>query len=762
MRNTQAARYARWAAAAAVLLTLIAAWVYVRRAWREAAERQQAPPAVPAAVEKQSAEFAFSQVEQNRTLFTVRASHTTQFKDQDKDILEDVQVIIFGRDGSRHDKLHTHECTYEPASGHIVCLGDVEIDLESAEDARQHPGARAAHISASDVTFDRETGVVSTPKGVTFRFPGGEGHGVGALYHTGEAAVELLHSVELSLTPPNQPTPVLVSGSRLEFSHNESRLRLLGPARAQQGERELTAGEIVIQLDANLRARHAVASGNPQLRTLEPPLETIDAEKFEGLMNAAGAVTGFVAEGNVHGTRTTPTDQDDFRAQRAEFVLDAAGNALREMTATGGVTARSMQQGQLRQLETPALRLQFGPGDPGEPRHIVNGETLAPGTIEIGARGELTRVHANRFVGKFDEHGKLQVLYGHSGVEVHRQLGTDPPQLITSQEMITTFAPDGAWLNIKESGNVRFRQVDRTAEAERATIVSATNILTLEGSPVVGDSTSRTTASRFEINQATGDLRASGGVRTTYLSAGPGGPANLGAGPVHISSASLEGNARSAHLIYSGGARLWQGDSVIQGDILELWRDESHLQARGNVDAVVPRAPGPTGQPARSTPPGPAGRSASSAPPKPRSNSSSSPTIWRVRGPLLDYWDKEGRVHLEGGVSAESQEGEMFSRTLDMFLSTPPPGTNVQRQIVRAVALGGVVMHQGDRRATAERADYTAADGKVVLSGGQPALTDAASDITTGHSLTFFLANDTILVDSGTGSRTLTKHRVEK
>jgi lipopolysaccharide export system protein LptA len=284
-------------------------------------------------------------------------------------------------------------------------------------------------------------------------------------------------------------------------------------------------------------------------------------------------------------------------------------------------------------------------------------------------------------------------------------------------------------------------------------IVSATNILTLEGSPVVGDSTSRTTASRFEINQATGDLRASGGVRTTYLSAGPGGPANLGAGPVHISSASLEGNARSAHLIYSGGARLWQGDSVIQGDLLELWRDESHLQARGHVDAVVPRAPGPTGQPARSTPPGPA---------KPRSNSSSSPTIWRVRGPLLDYWDKEGRVHLEGGVSAESQEGEMFSRTLDMFLSTPPPGTNVQRQIVRAVALGGVVMHQGDRRATAERADYTAADGKVVLSGGQPALTDAASDITTGHSLTFFLANDTILVDSGTGSRTLTKHRVEK
>lgn len=744
MRNAQAARYARWAAAAAVLLTLIVAAVYARRAWREAAARRQAPPAVPPAVEKQSAEFAFSQVEQNRTLFTVRASHTTEFKDQDKDILEDVQVTIFGRDGSRHDNLHTRECTYEPASGHIVCLGAVEIDLESADDARQHPGARAVHISTSDVTFDRETGEVSTAEPVAFRFPEGEGRGVGALYHTGEAAVELLHSVELSLIASNQPDPVLVSGSRLEFRHSAGVLRLLGPVRAKQGERELTAGEIVIELDASLRGRHAVASGNPQLRTLGPPLQTIEAERFEALLTPGGGVTTLLAEGSVHATRTTPSGQDDFHAQRAEFAMDAAGDALREMTATGGVTVHSIEQGQPRQLETSALRLQFGPGAAGEPLHIVNGETLAPGTLEIGARGELTRVHANRFVGQFDEHGQLQVLYGHSGVEVHRQLGAGPPQVITSQEMTTTFAPDGAWLTIGESGNVRFRQVDRTAEAERATIVSATNILSLEGSPVVADATSRTTASRFEINQATGDLRASGGVRTTYLSAGPGGPTNLGAGPVHISSASLGGNTRSAHLVYSGGARLWQGDSVIQGEILELWRDASHLEARGNVEALVPQAPGPPG------------------PPGSRPNPSRGPTVWRVRAPLLDYWDQEGRVHLEGGVSAESREGEMFSRTLDMFLSNPPPGTSAQRQVTRAVALGGVVVRQGDRRGTAERADYTAADGKVVLSGGQPALTDTSSDITTGHSLTFFLANDTILVDSGSGSRTLTKHRVEK
>jgi hypothetical protein len=71
-------------------------------------------------------------------------------------------------------------------------------------------------------------------------------------------------------------------------------------------------------------------------------------------------------------------------------------------------------------------------------------------------------------------------------------------------------------------------------------------------------------------------------------------------------------------------------------------------------------------------------------------------------------------------------------------------------------------VRQGDRRGLAEQAEYTAADGKFVLSGGQPTLTDAARDTTSGHSLTFFVANDTILIDSQEGSRTLTKHRVEK
>ena len=48
------------------------------------------------------------------------------------------------------------------------------------------------------------------------------------------------------------------------------------------------------------------------------------------------------------------------------------------------------------------------------------------------------------------------------------------------------------------------------------------------------------------------------------------------------------------------------------------------------------------------------------------------------------------------------------------------------------------------------------------MSGGNPTLYDGSQGTTTGRQLTFFLADDTIIVDSENGSRTLTKHRVEK
>ncbi len=73
-----------------------------------------------------------------------------------------------------------------------------------------------------------------------------------------------------------------------------------------------------------------------------------------------------------------------------------------------------------------------------------------------------------------------------------------------------------------------------------------------------------------------------------------------------------------------------------------------------------------------------------------------------------------------------------------------------------------MVIEQASRRGTADTGVYTVEDQKFVLSGGNPTLYDASEGTTTGRELTFYIASDTIIVDSGNGLRTLTKHRVQR
>jgi hypothetical protein len=71
----------------------------------------------------------------------------------------------------------------------------------------------------------------------------------------------------------------------------------------------------------------------------------------------------------------------------------------------------------------------------------------------------------------------------------------------------------------------------------------------------------------------------------------------------------------------------------------------------------------------------------------------------------------------------------------------------------------GVRIEQNGRVGTAERGECIASEGKFVLSGGQPAIADASGNRTTGHEPTFYLANDSIVVDSGTKPQTqITPH----
>jgi len=775
LRNRQAARYARWSAIAAGLIVMAVAALYANRALHESHVRRKAPQALSLTVEQQSAQFSFSKVEQDRTIFTIRASHATQYKDQNRAVLNDVWITIYGREGNRNDNIHTEECSYEPDTGAVRCEGKVQIDIQSVEprgSLKAAPTGNSLEVKTSNLSFNRNTGEASTPAAVEFKFPTGQGRGLGGSYSAEDGIVRVERDVAFEMAPSDQTNglPVTASGSSLEIRRKDRTVVLAGPAVVNEGDRKISAGRILIELDADYHARHLVAEGRPEIKANQNRGEiVITADRLEGLLSDAGWIESVLADGNIVGTRQTVAGTNRFTAGHVELTMIPARNLIKEMTATGGVTAELHQDSDTHTLKTEAMRLKFStvplaaptqgkaPAGSLEHQQIESAETLAPASIESKGLKDTMTLRAKQFVAEIGTNGHLDTLLGHSGVEVRRVSGQGAPQTVSAAEMTAKFDAHGQWENVQESGNVRFQQADRQAHAARATITRPTDTITLQGSPAISDSMSRTTATNITINQDSGQLHATGDVISTYIPSTEADAVGLGSGAAHVSADTLAGSVSSGHVLYTGHARLWQGDSVLDSEQIEIWRDEKKLGATGHVVAVFPQTSGPLASlPGTGSGTGP---------------SRSQPTVWKITAPSLTYWNDQGRAHLDGGVVASSDQGSLESRTLEAFLEplsaakggggSAAPGEGA-RQLSRVVAQGNVVVREGDRRGTAERAEYTAADGKFVLSGGQPTLANAASDTTTGHSLTFFVANDTILVDSDQGLRTVTKHRVEK
>ena len=820
MRNQEAARYARWAAVAACSIALVVTAFYAERAMRGYLLRRHGPAPVPMSVEQQSADFSYSDVEAGRTIFTIRASHATQFKDQDLAQLQDVWVTLYGKQGDRNDNIHTRECSYQPKAGTVVCAGEVDIDIQSANPGGAGPSAtdstrgltQSLHVTTSKLTFNRETGEASTPAPVQLSFAGGSGHGDGLQYDSRDALVRVDHGVALEMAASDRTggLPVSAAAANLEFHRDERLIALGGPVDIREGDRTLNAERVLVGLDNGYRAQKISAEGHPKITGEENGARfAVAADKFEGMLAPSGVVQHVSADGNVNGSRKSAASDDHFTAGHVEFAMMPEGNELRDMTATGDVIAESraavaLGGAALRTLRTTALRVSFAApsasapggsvtkngGTAAERQRVESAETLGPATIESKATDGTVELKAAKFVAEFGADGRLARLLGHSGVQIARTAATGASgavQTSTAQELTATFGPGGDWATLDETGDVHFSEGDRQATAAHARVVQATDAIMLDGSPVIRDATSETSAGTAEINQKTGEIRASGRVVSTEFGAkavtagkSAGGTSNkaggagisaisLGEGAAHITADALTGSTTSGEVTFQGHARLWQGQAVLSANRIEISKDQGNLLATGSVIGVFPQAGGQMPVPQMPSLP-----TKQSAPPANDKKAAQTPgggsgvTLWQVRAPMLAYANADGKAHLEGGVTASSQQGSMRSETLDVFLQPPAIGgvATAQSKVGSALygftAQGGVTISQGNLQAKAAQAEYFAANEKFVMSGGEPTITDGSENTTTGRSLTFYTASDTILVDSEQGSRTLTKHRVEK
>ena len=786
MRRSEAARYARWSAAVALLLACLTAGVYLKRGWQRIIERKKAPPPAPLNVEKQSSGLTLSKMDGPRTIFTVQASKSTDFKDMEASLLENVKVTIYGKTGDRHDTIQTRSCQYGKASGGITCSGEVQIDLESAADANRaakDPAAppQVVHVETRGVNFDQASGTAKTDQPVTFTFPSGSGEAVGAEYNSKEGTLRLLQNVKLRLQPPARKDSgktyakagpdedVLVTGTSLDFGRDARTIHVLGPAEADSRTVRLTSGELTLEMDSVFRARRllAIAGANGKLPELTSQggadSMVLDADTMTALFAPEGWVVRLDGTGSVRGSRHGKVEEDEFHADAASLELWPQVNQAKEMNLSGGVLlkTRMVKNGDERILQTGALRMEFSEGEDGQSSEPTSAETLTAGTMEwtdaatqANAAPTRTKLEADKLQLAFGEEGKPKQLDATGNVQTERAIAGGPTQTATAKSGVAQLLATGGWSQMGLQGDVKLKEADRSAQADHATFLRAAQTAILTGHAVARDATTETRAPRIEFSGESGDIRVEGGVRSTDFSPN-GDVVHFAQVPANITSDTMQGNSKTGRAVYNGHARLWQGDSVLEADSIELLRATKVLNAAGKVRAVFPQTSGLA----------PPGASQTPAPGK-------KPVLWHVSSETLTYNDATNIAHLEKNAVVQSPDQRIRAPEMDLYFTRGSNGsasgsngsaTNTgAQQISRAVGTGGVIVDQGGRRATAERGEYTAADGKFVMSGGTPTLYDGSAGTTTGRQLTFFLADDTIIVDSENGSRTLTKHRVEK
>ena len=133
--------------------------------------------------------FTFSKSQGGRTLFTLHAAKTVQYKGGGHAILHDVSITLYGAQGGSVDHIYGDDFDYDPVKWHRPRQRRGP-DRSSSPGSLQSPAAGApsdaskstVHVKTAGLIFNEKTGMASTSQRFEFELPQAKGSAVGASF----------------------------------------------------------------------------------------------------------------------------------------------------------------------------------------------------------------------------------------------------------------------------------------------------------------------------------------------------------------------------------------------------------------------------------------------------------------------------------------------------------------------------------------------------------------------------------------------------
>lgn len=726
------------------------------------------PQSLPVDVHQRLSGYTFTHSEGQRQIYTVHAARTVAFKEGGTTVLEDVLVDVFGRSGGRHDILRTGRCEYNPQSGDLYSPGDVQLELNTQ--AGTSPGAagkekQPVFLETSKVGFSHEGSLAKSSQPVKFRVGPASGTARGLTYATAGGWLELENDVAMDYQPKGgtvpQP-PVHLTASRLRYEKESGVVSLWGPIDIIQGTRHVVSQRGSVSLDKRNRVTrfdledNARASDVTEIRRV-----AIGAERMHGELDpATGELRRLVAETDVNGELEEKGSIGRLNSQQFELSLAGKPPEPESGVATGdvhvylespptGVNAGAGREASSREkknLTAAQVKFTFRP----KQTALKDAETAGPGTLVVipaDANVGPRVITAGQFLMDFDSRSRLEALHGRSPTRIVFQVPPHAPpgsvaQESTADRLEAAFDPVTQNLQgVQQVGNFQFRDGERQGSAEEARYVAQTQKLALTGHPLVWDPRSHVKCDHINFDLSSDVAEGEGKVQATQIqSADLGSPARP-PDPTHVLADRMVAARRSQLIHYEGHVRAWHGSDVVESSALDVYRTEHRLSSGSHVLTSYL-------QPASIAGPALVAQGSPSKETRPVT----------IRADLLDYLDQGRKASYRGNVTLQTENTTLQADRMDVYFSSQ--GSPDQSQIERTVADGHVQVTQPGRRANGEHAEYFAAAGEIVMTGGPPTLNDVEKGFTTGQRLTFFIHNDRLFVDGGGDSPTLSRHRV--
>jgi lipopolysaccharide export system protein LptA len=767
-----------WFAVLALAAVAVVGGVYLRARMELRKALRDLPGKVGIDIQQTSEGFTMSKSEGGRTLFTIHASKATQFKAGGHATLHNVNILVYGKQSDRFDQISGDDFDYDQQAGTVVSKGLVHIDLQDSDggkpgaNAGSHPAAsapitaeskNAIHLRAEGMTFDQKSGLADSEGRVDFQVPQAAGTAHGATYDSKNNQLTLHAAVDIT-TDGKQPTHILAHSGMIT---KEPRVITMKGAEMTGQGRTVLADNAIVHLAENSEVQRVDASGN--VRLSDAGGMQLHAPKGELTLGAQNMVESALFTGGVdfesakQGTAGHSGEMRmHFAAERAAQPIarkakpKAGGSAkahLQTIFASGGTVLRQAPRPGSAHPQSMTMTSDAMTFAMNGQQQLTSAETAGPGELTTRSADPKqagdTVIDAQHFTADFGAENHLQTLHGTGAVKVTSRAPGAPDKVSTSDTLVADFSPAGEITRAVQEGTFHYKEAQsskdelggRRAWAQRATYSPLDESMTLTGDPRVIDGGTTVVADSIRLLRTSGELFATGNVKTTYseLTQQPSGALLANSDPVHVTAKAMNALQSSGLAHYTGGSRLWQGSNIVEAPAIDFEQKTRTIVAQGDVKRPV-----------------------SSWFTQVDAKGKSSTML--VTAPKLNYSDNDRQAHYSGGVTAKSEDGVMTAGKADVFLN--PAGAKTAMagpsQLDHIIATTHVLVQQQERRAEGEKLVYQASTGTYVMTGGSPMLSDPVNGTVRGDSLTFYNRDDRVVVEGSDSTRAVTHTHVSR